>query len=783
MISRRQLLGGLSLLPVSGGLASCAARAMVAPPSSGGTAVPPSYVAPAASWSGAAKSGGVPAVFPAGNVAADPITRTTAKPAIHWVVPSGRRLTPAEDLIIGVDADAGGTTNAFGQRPLYGIKQVDFWVEGGVQSVTVPQFLTWTENGVSKTAFGYFIKLRQSDFVGHLTGEVRVFATAVPNDPTMQNRIIGFDLVSNGQYDGNYPMSVFPRAAGPNPSYPANDWTTTVAASGASFTTLRGAIDAAVAANAEAPLILITQAGPYELDSAAASHAGGKGFMTITTSGNFQAVLRRQAKYFANDTSTLNQWRPGWEGIEFRGAGIVFDQQNFTSILFDNAPAWFNGCKFTNSIGTRDTFYFNGNMHPGFGTPTMSYWDGATVEYQTSHSFPGTGVAVQRYVMNCNLHYMASSLFSGTHYLHNVYVRDISTAWIRVSTPAITIRYSGPAATATISKDVGDPGPSGTGTITVNIGGSVTTIPFGATYASTVSTFDSLAVALNAIPGVTATTVNGRGPMTLRAFNQVSSFVQPIANADIKTAAFSPNCGLDSHASWWQAYAGSTAPIPNRENVIVRNTVTREYGDLGGAWFEMGVWSGGYTANHLQDVIIKGNTCQMLFPDNSTGTGINIGSAELQHTVFENNTSNVPQIRDNIEGANDRVYSSIRNNITGHMIDSALNAFAIGAPALWNNTVPWTNCVYAASAFGDINTDTVGSSGNIPYVNNASVTAPWKALFLNADGGDYRPAVSGTLRNNFKSAANTYDRSGTAYSATDVAGAWSKNAPAPNWPF
>src|SRR5207247_1791668 len=107
----------------------------------------PEYVAPGANWSGAAKTGGVPTVFPNGNVAADPIARTRAKPAIHWVVPSGMVLAPNEDLIIGVDADAGGAAASPGAAPLYsGVKQVDFWVEGTVKTVTTPQFLTWTQN-------------------------------------------------------------------------------------------------------------------------------------------------------------------------------------------------------------------------------------------------------------------------------------------------------------------------------------------------------------------------------------------------------------------------------------------------------------------------------------------------------------------------------------------------------------------------------------------------------------------------------------------------------------
>src|SRR5450432_3238781 len=108
MISRRNLLTGLSLLPLAGGIAGCAARASslaAAPPQAPAAPIP--VVGPGVRWNGTPLSGGTPP--------SDPV-RTTAKPAAHWLQPPGQRLW--RDMTIGVDADALG-----------GVAYVDFWVE------------------------------------------------------------------------------------------------------------------------------------------------------------------------------------------------------------------------------------------------------------------------------------------------------------------------------------------------------------------------------------------------------------------------------------------------------------------------------------------------------------------------------------------------------------------------------------------------------------------------------------------------------------------------------
>jgi hypothetical protein len=285
-LSRRHLLGGLSLLPLALPTQSSASvflRLLGRPPTA--PASTPStlpVVGPAVAWNGTAKSGGTPPTDP---------TRTTAKPAIHWLMPSDLRLV--SNVVIGVDADCSGTAGG----SLFGVKQVDFWVEGTVQTVTSPMFYTDTDaNGSSRTRWGYWIALNAAAFKAvSTTGEARIYATAVPNDTTMQSRVIGYDGYTS--YDGNYPMSVFPRAA-------QNDRSKTVRLDGTGdFTTLIAAIDDAatfVAGGGEAPLITITQTGSYEAANTTRTIGAGwpvaKSRCQIAAGSGVTATLGRAAR-------------------------------------------------------------------------------------------------------------------------------------------------------------------------------------------------------------------------------------------------------------------------------------------------------------------------------------------------------------------------------------------------------------------------------------------------------------------------------------------------------
>ncbi|MBS0363170.1 MAG: hypothetical protein JSR98_17470, partial [Proteobacteria bacterium] len=524
MISRRGLLGGLSLLPLAGGLEGCAARAAAlaqaqastqAAQSTTTTSIP--VVGPGSRWNGQALSGGAPPTNP---------TRTSAKPAILWLVPSDLRMV--DNVIIGVDADANG-----------GVKQVDFWVEGQVQTVTSPSIYTDTDaNGKSRSRYGYWIALNASAFkIISATGEVRIFATAVPNNPAMQSRVIGYDAVSG--FDGNYPMRVYPRTT-------ANDFTLTIGAGG-TYATVDAAVAAAKTINsgapAEAPLFQFVSTGFYELNSAASNYGGGKGFATFVAKSGVTATLGRSASFSPTNTASWN-WTPGWDGCEFRGSGIVFDQKNWALIAFTSKPSWFNGCKFTNSIGTLFSYYWNGGQHPGYGGTGANYWDDVTTEH-VSHQGALGG---QRYVQRVASNQYLDDYVSGTHCVVGTYVNSYDISGFIANyqgTPIGSLKIAGPAG-ATVSKDAAD-APNGHLHLRVN-GSEVTSIPLGFYASDNNATITALAAAINAFgSGWSATVQNARGAMRPSALT--TNFPSGTAFTDVAVsgAGASFAAGFDMH--------------------------------------------------------------------------------------------------------------------------------------------------------------------------------------------------------------------------------------------
>ncbi len=728
VISRRVLLGGLSAMPLATSLMGCAARGQSGP------AAPTGPVGPGSTWNGTPLSGGTPPSDP---------TRTTAKPAVHWLFPSDLRLV--NNLVIGVDADARG-----------GVRQVDFWVEGAVYSIATPAISNDTDaNGQTRTRYGYWITLDATKFRAiSTTGSARIFATAIPNDPTMQSRTIGItsgDAVADN-FRGDYAMVVYPRAA-------ANDWIKTVAPSGADYTTIATAIAAARAASAEAPLITITATGAYELANAADNYANGKGFCTITTSSGVTATLGRAAAFTPNSPASW-PWTPGWDGIEFRGSGVVFDQRNWSTIAFTAKPGWFNGCKFTNSIGTLYSYYWNGSIHPGFGANNSNYWDDVTVERVSRQG----AVSDQRYVRGCTFNQWSADLFTGTQYVAGNYVRYFDTTFFIGTFQGVLnfvgLRINGPA-NATVSKTAGD---AQGGSLLLRVSGAtVATIPLGFYGNDTNPTIDAVVTAINAFgAGWTASAQNGRGTMRPSllgaAGNNASTFTDVVASATLDL-----NSGTDIHADWWQGYTGGAT----RENVIIRNNTTRDAGAttaLNAVLF--------MDATLSQDFIVKGNVWTGDYGTTS------VGGTAISHLVFENNSIEAAVTR--IQSpTGDQTYSSFKNNTIGLL--------AYNAAGTWVGDAPWINNEYMI-ANGNSAISGGSNSGNFTVANpGGNQTTNFRTLFVDYANGDYRPAPGGALfgtsNANLKPRVNPYDGRGGAIAASDVVGARSKDGAGPSYPF
>ena len=705
---------------------------------SGGAAPGPPLLSIGGGYNGTALSG-------LGGAQLTDATRTTAKPAIHWLMPSDLRLV--SNIVVGVDADANG-----------GISKVTFNWEGGTVDVTTPSFYVDTSaKGTSRVRWGYWVTLNAASARAvSETGASRLFAIAYPSDGTMQPRTIGITsgVVGTDNLRGDYAMTVYPRAA-------ANDWVKTVAPTGADYTPIAAAITAARAASAEAPLITITATGSYEVTSAADNYANGKGFCTITTSSGVTATLGRAAA-FAPSTPASWPWLPGWDGIEFRGSGIVLDRRNWSSITATAKATWFNGCKWTNSIGTLYSYYWNGGFPPNFGVSNAAqvgnYWDDVALEYVS-----GEGLKNQRYIRGCTINQYSDDLYTATHYVADNYVRFYEIQpWIG-SAGGVTnytgLRINGPA-NATVSKTAGD---VQGGNLLLRVSGStVATIGLGFYGNDTNPTIDAVVTAINAYGnGWSASAQNSRGTM------RPSLLGTPTGNAGtftdlVASTTLNLNAGSDFHADWWQGYTGGST----RQNVIIRNNTSRDCGmdaSLNATLF--------LDATLQQDTIVKGNVWAGTF--GQTG----VGGTTLSHLVYENNSNEAPISRTQ-SPTGDQTYSSFKNNATA--------VVAYNATGTWVGDAPWINNSYIiANGNGAISGGS--NSGNFTITKDQNNTTYWRLMFADYANGDYRPKAAGELYGaanvNLRAKINTYDGTGFPYAATDVVGARSKDGPAPSYPF
>ncbi|WP_397400047.1 hypothetical protein [Phenylobacterium sp.] len=730
-ISRRALLGGLSAMPLAAGLMGCAVRAQGSP------AAPTGPVGPGSAWNGTPLSGGTPP--------SDPV-RTTAKPAAHWLIPSDLRLVA--NLVVGVDADAKG-----------GVKQVDFWVEGATYSVTTPTILNDNDvNGRPRSRYGFWITLDAAKFrTISATGAARIFATAVPNDTTMQSRVIGItsgDALTDN-LRGDYAMTVFPRAV-------ENDWTKTVAPSGADYNSLAAAIGAAASAGAEAPLITITQTGFYELNNATSqsNHANGKGFLTLRAASGVTATLGRSAPFIPNDPASWS-WTPGWDGMEFRGAGIVFDQRNWSTISFTAKPAWFNGCKFTNSIGTRDSVYWNAGCPPIFGPSpahaVYSYWDNVSTEYVIG------GFQTARYVQGCNIRFIGADVVSGVHYVCGNYLRDYRYTYFQSEVASLEITYTplGGQTSATVTKTGADGGQPNLFTLNVN-GAPVLNVTLGRIDGDPNQTINQLAATINAFGSGWQARVTARGDFRASSLGGDQGAHNP-KNANALNTKVSIVSSFGIHGDWWQGYSGDRV----RENVLIRNNITRDAVGNNAFLNNDDASNGGRSHDH----IVKGNV--WLADPGNTGSGgagpSYFAGPSTSHYVFEGNTHEAEVVRRQAPPGQDTIYSSYRNNIV-------LKTYTDGGSA-WIADAPWVNNLYVESFVGAMTGG--ANAGNVTYPQGS-----FSSLFRDHANGDLRPAVSSALQSSLKARIGVLDGRLQPFAESDIMGAWSKDSgPKTDYPF
>ncbi|MES3036621.1 MAG: hypothetical protein V4736_01825 [Bdellovibrionota bacterium] len=689
-----------------------------------------------------------------------PVLRTKAQPALHWIVPSDLRIV--DDTLICVDADAKG-----------GIAHVKFYGEGGSAKVTTPKFFSTTSpNGGFSKRWGYCVKLNATAWKAKTTtGFGKLYAEAIANDPRMAPRLIGTPLIDTdskgrryhtGELAGNYPMIIYPRTA-------ENDWSKTVCDSGCDYKTLKLAIEAAGQDKPEAPKITINTTGFYELEDASSFYTGGVGFMVITTAPGVTATLGRSASYHPTNQVSWN-WSPGWDGIEFRGKGIVFDQRNWVRMTFGSKSPWFHGVRFTNSIGTRDTTYWNGFAHPGFGTNVPGYWDDVYVEYLSG------GMNAQRYAINAQVKDTLGLVFQFVHYVAGTYVRGYSNEYFRLSKPALKISYDGRNGQGSITK-TGNGDAASTLILKVNGAPQGSALPLGFNKVDENPDLNAVAAAINARGmGWSAMVMNNRGGFraTLLGY-PVKTNINHFADVAITPNGNEFAVGGDIHAEWSQLYSsaysdGSGTP---RQNIIFRNNVVRE--------LQVGPFISN-ACHYCYDIIIKNNIF-LADPEALNDISLSVGPTGFggnvfSHYVFNHNTYQAPIIRFQT-GLHDTLFSEFTNNIVGEALRSGQSS---GTGYL--NDQPWANTLFYRRTDSDGFADGCTGGCTAYAQNGENQVIAFNKLFTNWLSGDLSAPPGGFLSANQRKPSEKYDQRGCEFDPLmDNAGAWSNKCPATIWPF
>ncbi len=257
---------------------------------------------PGAGWTGTAGSGFT-------TPPSDP-ARTTAKPILTH-------------LFVENDVFTGNTTIAFEAVDGVSISKVRVYCEGDANYVDIStkSNVTYTDaNGNTKTLYDvYPVTLNWSAFNAvTASGSARIYAEAFSGDGTKQNRVIG-------------PFVLHNRAS----AYSA---TRTVGPSGADHTTLAAAFNWVTtnSSSARNVNIKIIANGTYPLDAVAVDFNGATHWTTITADTGVTATISK--------TGTRGFIRAKYDGLRFRGSGIVIDQTLFDAFLMESVASGCNKC-------------------------------------------------------------------------------------------------------------------------------------------------------------------------------------------------------------------------------------------------------------------------------------------------------------------------------------------------------------------------------------------------------------------------------------------------------
>lgn len=669
---------------------------------------------PAAEWTGVAGSGfaGVPG---------DPV-RTTAKPALRLLVPPNQRFT--DTLTVGVMAFANANGTLIG-----GIDRVRFHFEGRSLDIVAPRLHTITDaNGVQRRYWGYWINLVRPT---GKQGDARLYVEAIPADATMQRRVIG-------------PFTFFPRAT-------LYDSVLTVdpdapAVAGRNYHTVGAAIGYHRSNANEATLVTVLKPLTEDLGATVPSGTAyvGKGYCTVTATA--PVVFAKSS--FAGDAAA--QFRPRINRLHFRGESITFDMRFVSSLWKEDSvdgEHWLDGCRFINSAGRYSLWRagFRPYGHLVRGSP-----------FFTEAAFVDVADA-------CNLAQLARGCtmvrgyndFSGDGrcvVYNRIEGLDSTDGWLQ-DVPALTVTYTGPAATATLA--ISGPADTNSRTITAVWGSNTASFIVGKTEAlynmALASGYNPVTAGqgyfvqnvadwLNSLPGWSATVLdNSRRASALALPGGKGA---PFAAQSVKNSMLTLVTCFDLHGDFYQQRFGGLT-----ENCIIALNWGR---DMRGQNVFL---SGDVVCN---DFMVVGNAFSNVPADNGYAIWTQVSSqcdrTPHSHVVFVHNTMPTQRLMLRADNAsyNPDAYCLIANN-------AMLNVAWVGTP-----TATHLDIVIKDNVIDTGFSAPTGATGTV-------IGGDYTSKFANSLTGDFTP--TGILASNLKTPAWSFGAPGLAAQALAPAGA------------
>ena len=504
---------------------------------------------PAEDWDGSPGTGFA-------NAPIDPL-RNTAKPAMRLLVPPKQFFT--DRCLVGVAAMANDNGSMLNKL---GLEKVIVHYEGSTAEISAPSSPTFDDaNGMPVSYHGWWAEL---SFDGR-EGEAELYFEAVPSDSSMQNRIIG-------PYTFNPAVQMHDLELHVVPSSPE--------IAGLQYQTLYGATLYAKQQRMQNPLIVIDEAGIYDIGDQFYSHWGMRGYCNIEASVP-DVRIGKPGGYVSDVATKLD---PNRMPLHIKGGNIALDfafMRLETAATVGLADHWLDGCDMINRNG-RDGLVRGGpNTDVAYtirGNPWMTEVNASDVH------FAATGANLAR---GCLFSRAAQDIVTGGNCIIDCDIQDHSNAEWNTHYPAFTVEYTGPEPTATLSRSGGTEGhwpsgPGGTGgQYTASWGNSTAVFNVGNGtedfYTGTKGDgywFADVVDWLNTLPDWSATLSAEMTAADRRActgeldgtkgqgFGGGGNSGMP---ADVKTAALTIYSFFDKHGDFYQHAAG------HKENVIVAN--------------------------------------------------------------------------------------------------------------------------------------------------------------------------------------------------------------------